>query len=118
MSMEIQGLDQFMSWANNTPRQLTDEAKRAVTLRTLEMEVNSKNLAPVGDTGNLRRSITSDVKGSGNSVTGEVTTNIEYNAYVEFGTSRQNAQPYLTPSYVNSSKNLEGDLRRLMGGFR
>lgn len=58
---------------------------------------NVKALTPV-DTGNLRDSI--DYIVDDKSVT--IGTNVEYAPYVEFGTSRQKAQPYLLPGIENN----------------
>lgn len=57
----------------------------------------AKVLCPV-DTGRLRASIgVSQTFTSGGSVT-TVGTNVEYGGYIEYGTSRQRAQPYLRPA--------------------
>ncbi|WP_203246337.1 HK97-gp10 family putative phage morphogenesis protein [Sporosarcina beigongshangi] len=113
MSNRIEGLDRFMAWATNAPRELNDAARQAVKNRTLEMEANAKAQAPV-DTGTLRRSINSQISETSGSITGEVSTNLEYATHVEYGTSKQVAQPYMTPAYVNASRQLEEDLRQAM----
>lgn len=68
----------------------------ALTQIGLMMERYAKDICPV-DTGRLRASITTDHDDT--SVI--VGTNVEYAPYVEFGTSRQRAQPYLKPSVQN-----------------
>lgn len=55
----------------------------------------AKELAPV-DTGRLRNSITHAVEESEKAA--YIGTNVEYAPYVELGTSRQKAQPYLRPA--------------------
>lgn len=55
-------------------------------------------LAPV-DTGNLRNSLTSEVDSADKSVI--IGTPVEYAPFVEYGTSRQRAQPYLRPAVEN-----------------
>jgi HK97 gp10 family phage protein len=59
----------------------------------MAMEGHAVDIVPV-DTGNLRNSIThaSDER------TAIVGTNVEYAPYVELGTRRQKAQPYLVPA--------------------
>lgn len=81
----------------------TDEVKRALQsamAKALEeigltAEGYAKKACPV-DTGRLRNSITHAV------VEGEkavyIGTNVEYAPYVELGTSRQEAQPFLRPA--------------------
>ena len=55
-----------------------------------------KKYCPV-DTGRLRNSISHTQSGD----TEYIGTNVEYAPYVEFGTSKQKAQPYLKPAVTN-----------------
>lgn len=64
----------------------------------LRAEGYAKMKCPV-DTGNLRNSITHAVDAPSKSAI--IGTNVEYAAYVEKGTSRQKAQPYLEPAATN-----------------
>jgi HK97 gp10 family phage protein len=75
-------------------------AQLATALRAggLVIETPAKAKAPVL-TGNLRRSIHTEVSSSGTKAQARVGTNTEYAPHVEFGTSRQRAQPYLRPAY-------------------
>lgn len=58
----------------------------------------AKDYCPV-DTGRLRNSISHAVDESDNAVV--IGTNVEYAAYVELGTSRMEARPYLEPAFLN-----------------
>ena len=60
---------------------------------------DAKTLAPV-DTGNLRASVGTEVSGDGRRgvMTVSVGPTAAYGAYVEQGTSRMAAQPYLAPA--------------------
>ncbi len=74
-------------------------AKNAAVDKALEMiglkaEAYAKMACPV-DTGRLRNSITHQKEGAETEVIG---TNVEYAAYVEMGTSRMSARPYLKPA--------------------
>lgn len=62
----------------------------------LVAEGYAKRLCPV-DTGNLRNSITHTTDGN----TEYIGTNVEYAPYVELGTSRTRAQPYLKPAIMD-----------------
>lgn len=62
----------------------------------LKAEGYAKRMAPV-DTGRLRNSITHTV----NEDVAVIGTNVEYAAYVEMGTSKTKAQPYLRPAVQN-----------------
>lgn len=66
------------------------------------IEGRTKVKAPVR-TGALRNSYnTTVVESTENTIKVEVATNIEYAEAVEFGTSRQSAQPHLRPSFDES----------------
>lgn len=71
------------------------EAKMATALETIGMmaETDAKLLCPV-DTGRLRNSIAHAVDRT--SVI--IGTNVEYAPYIEFGTSKMDAQPFLLPA--------------------
>jgi HK97 gp10 family phage protein len=58
------------------------------------IETTAKIRCPV-DTGALRASIHTEPLSE---TSGEVGTNIEYSVYVEYGTSKMGAQPYMTPA--------------------
>lgn len=79
-------------------RAAPDAIERALEAIGLQAEGYAKMLCPV-DTGRLRNSITHTVD-----VTEQkayIGTNVEYAAYVEMGTSRSKAQPYLQPAVYN-----------------
>lgn len=80
-------------------RQATDEAiAKALEAIGLQAEGYAKMLCPV-DTGRLRNSITHTYDAAEQKA--YVGTNVEYAAYVEMGTSRTKAQPYLKPAVMN-----------------
>lgn len=66
------------------------------------------------DTGNLRRSITYEVDTADNAV--YIGTNVEYAPYVELGTSRQKAQPFLRPAASEHSAQYRQVLKKALGG--
>jgi HK97 gp10 family phage protein len=70
--------------------------------------------APAVDTGTLLNSLTSELEGPGTAV---VYTNVEYASYLEYGTSRMAARPFLTPAveavrpaFLGACRDLEGRL--------
>ena len=76
------------------------ESKNAAVIRALEAiglqaEGYAKLKAPV-DTGRLRNSITHSLAPEEEAV--YIGTNVEYAPYVEYGTRRTKAQPYLKPA--------------------
>lgn len=77
-------------------------AARAAMVRGVEIgarliENEAKARVPVR-TGTLRRSINTEVREQGNRVIAQVGPNTEYAAFIEFGTSRMAAQPYMRPA--------------------
>jgi len=75
----------------------TGPVAREVARRALFVESAAKQLTPV-DTGRLRGSITMELTRDSKGVVAYVGTNVEYAIYVEMGTSRMRAQPYLIPA--------------------
>ena len=91
------------SYKDNTDevlKGLSDAVERALTRIGLEAEGYAKKECPV-DTGNLRNSITHEVVQSEKAV--YIGTNVEYAAYVELGTVRTKAKPYLKPAATEHS---------------
>ena len=71
-------------------------AKELVKI-ALKVEAGAKRRCPV-DTGRLRSSITHELRVDAEGLHAVVGTDVEYAAYVEFGTSRMHAQPFLRPA--------------------
>jgi len=69
-------------------------AVSAVVKKTaMDVEAEAKTLCPV-DTGALRRSILAEVE----QFSATIAPHTEYDAYVEFGTYKMAAQPYMRPA--------------------
>jgi HK97 gp10 family phage protein len=79
------------------------EASEVVRSAALLCQETAIELVPT-DTSNLKNSISVGRPGQGKDslqpgdLTAEVGPTAEYGAYVEFGTSRMGAQPYMTPA--------------------
>lgn len=80
-------------------RALDSQVEAALTAVGMQAETYAKQLAPV-DTGRLRNSITHELDTANKAVI--IGTAVEYAPYVELGTSRQKAQPYLKPAIINN----------------
>ena len=65
------------------------------------------------DTGNLRASITHEVDTGGKAV--YIGTNVEYAPYVELGTSKQKAQPFLRPAATEHGNQYRQVLKDALG---
>lgn len=73
---------------------LRPQVSQIIRKAAFDVEARSKELVPV-DTGALQNSIQSEMTGDLSAV---VAVGMEYAPYVEYGTSRSAAQPYLTPA--------------------
>lgn len=102
--------------ANNA--KLIEENMNNAILMALEeigllCEGYAKKLCPV-DTGRLRNSITHAISNNESAV--YVGSNTSYAAYVELGSARQKAQPYLRPAATEHKSQYERILRSKLGG--
>lgn len=75
-------------------------------------ESYAKKLCPV-DTGNLRNSITHQRYDESTEVVG---SNVEYAPYVELGTVRMKARPYLRPAAEGHGEEYKAIIKAVMGG--
>ena len=84
---------------------------RALERIGMQAEGYAKDMCPV-DTGNLRNSIThtSDNKFA------YIGTNVEYGKYVELGTRRMSAQPYLKPAATGHTQTYRNIVKDELGG--
>lgn len=102
MKIQVEGLENVESMLNTYADGIAEKLSRGIGTGCKIVEGEAKALCPVsteetrpgGPHGELRQSITSQVDG----LTGNVATNKAYAAYVEFGTYKMKAQPYLVPA--------------------
>lgn len=73
--------------------------RRGIHKATIKVQGDAKGLAPVGDTGDLRNSIKAQVTEERGKIIGEVSTNLEYAPYVEFGTGQRGQASPAPPKY-------------------
>lgn len=71
----------------------------------------AQSVCPV-DTGTLRDSIAVTQSGTN----ADISANTDYAAYVEFGTSKMAAQPYLVPSLLGSENAIIAAIAASLGG--
>lgn len=84
LKIEISGVDKVLEEIQDITK--LKNAERAMEKVCALLERSAKQEAPKGDTGELRRSITSKVEKDRNSIEGIVYTPLEYAPYVEYGT--------------------------------
>jgi HK97 gp10 family phage protein len=94
MSATVRGADKVIANMQKAAVAIEAAVGDAVREAAMLVEREAKINVPV-DTGRLRSSIASEEK---KPLLFEVGTNVEYAAFVEFGTSKMAAQPYLQPA--------------------
>ncbi len=88
--------DNTEKFFNDVSNDVSANIKKAALL----VERDAKLFVPV-DTGTLRRSITHEFPDKHTAIVG---TNIEYGEFIELGTSKMPAQPYLRPALAKNIK--------------
>ena len=83
MAIQVEGIEEVIKQMEDKlgTKQIKQNMEKACAI----LERAAKQKAPKG-TGELRRSITSEVKDGGSSIEGTVFTPLEYAPYVEYGT--------------------------------
>ena len=84
------------NWREHLRQPVTNELEKLGA----RIEAAARNLVPV-DTGKLRNSLTHQVKGFTLMVGSR---DVDYSMYVEYGTSRMRAQPYLRPAIESAGR--------------
>lgn len=87
-----------------------EAVKQVIKLNGAELQQTSMKLSPV-DTGQLKRSITLDIKDKG--LTAVIAPHVNYAAYVEYGTRYMNAKPYIRPAFNLQILKVKRDLQSL-----
>jgi HK97 gp10 family phage protein len=77
---------------------VTPAVRASVEAACALIQETAKNYCPV-DTGALQASITTEIDDSGKTIVGTVGPHRTYADYVEFGTYKMAAQPYMRPSF-------------------
>lgn len=120
VNITFDGLDGVISSLEEKAGEIIEKAERGIALGGKEVEGEAKALCPVsteetrpgGPHGELRQSITSKPEG----LTCDIGTNKEYAMYVEFGTYKMKAQPYLVPSLKNKEDDVIDIIKDAING--
>ena len=95
IDIDLRKVARLQAALKEMPAIVTEELGKAVRDLVLLVEGEAKKLCPV-DTGLLRASITPVIESW---AAGYVGTNTHYAPYVEYGTRKTPAQPFLEPAY-------------------
>jgi HK97 gp10 family phage protein len=90
-------------------KELQQKQLAFVTAAAELVQSEAKELSPVAEVagGNLRRSIKKVSYVEDGIAIGEVGPTADYAIYLEYGTYKMKAQPYMKPGYDNASKNFD-----------
>ncbi len=98
------GVSTKVVWNGAKEKKQMNSAMIVTLNRGINMvDTDAKLFTPV-DTGLLRSDNKKSVDNA--KLIAQESNNTEYAPYVEFGTSRQSAQPYLRPALINNSKKI------------
>ncbi len=111
----VEGQKELAAKLKKISQTATNEIEQALVNSALFVERDAKIKAPI-DTGRLKSSLSHKTEnfGTDNPVV-TVGTNVEYAPYVEFGTSRQSAKPYLYPALIENKAKI---LKEIAAAFR
>ena len=104
-------LDKLLENVHTLDEKIKDAVFDEITLTALEIESDAKVTCPV-QTGRLRSRI--KAIWDREKFAALVGTNVEYASYVEFGTSKQNAKPFLYPAYFAGIGRLSRNLQNIL----
>ena len=115
--MRTTGLDAYRTAMTLASTRVGAKAARATRKAAAGITRDAKALAPV-DTGNLRSSIGMKVTGDGRAgaMRAEIGPTAHYGIFVELGTSRMAAQPYLRPATDRHVPAWVAALEQIAGG--
>lgn len=118
--IKIVGLEKLQKKLKQNVRM--EDVKKVVRHNGAEMQAKAQQKAPVGTPestgipgyvgGTLKRSIGLEFTDGGMSA--EVEPKADYGAYVELGTRKMEAQPYLKPAFEEQSKEFRKDMQKLV----
>lgn len=103
-------IDSIISQLSNFGEDAIRAAAKELTDTAHEVEAEAKNNIKRNktvDTGRLLGSVITEIKGSGVNTEAEIGTNVEYANYIEYGTSRMAAKPFLIPAFASKTDGLE-----------
>jgi HK97 gp10 family phage protein len=94
------------------------EVAAVVRKTTTAVERSAERNAPVGETGDLKRGIQQEIKGSGRGaeITGNVFSDVPYARFVEEGTSRNRPQPWLGPAVNEHEDAFNRSIEKIIEG--
>lgn len=111
-TVELKGGDRAVADIKRYYEKRKPQVERVILQAGHRIEYESKKRVPV-DTGRLRSSLTTAEDRKSDEFKVRVGTNVEYAPYVEFGTRKMRAQPYLLPAFKMYKNKVRDDIKRI-----
>lgn len=111
-AVKIESLPELKAALENAASGTREGAEQAVAEEVEAIEADARRLAPK-KTGALRRGI----RGDAHELKGEVKSTVRYAEFVEHGTYRDAAQPYMAPAAALARRRLPERARRIIKIF-
>lgn len=111
INVRVVGANQCIANLHAFSERKIQQIKETVVNNTLRAEADAKRGAPV-DTGFMRNNIHASWSSSG--LRGVVTSHANYSFFVEFGTRKAPAQPFMFPAFLIAQRRFIQDLERVM----
>lgn len=110
VTVKFDGLDDLLKGFNRQPQKVKQEGTQIINAVAGKVEKRAVDLAPK-DTGYLSEHIISEPKGPLNA---QVIATANYSVYLEMGTRKAPAQPYMKPAINEHEKDLYTMLANLL----
>lgn len=110
VEVRIEGLEELQINSKRVSDAIKKGIAQSLKLSGVLVEGDAKRIAPV-DTGLLRLRIYS----KSDDKSAQILTGVEYGPYVELGTSRQTAQPFLRPALLRNVNNIKTVFQSVIG---
>lgn len=108
VSIKITGTEQVLAALQSRIDSLRVQVDQAIQGAGINTEAQAKQACPV-DTGRLRSSI----QYNPGILSCTVGTNVNYGPYIEYGTYKMKAQPFLYPAFRSASSQLFDELKAM-----
>ena len=106
VSIEIKGLDRFISAMKSADRPISKSINEAIKKSIFDLRANTIPITPI-DTGRLRGSFDQTFT----NLEGRLFPTVDYAIYLETGTRKMRAQPYMKPGVDRTKNQIEQNFK-------
>jgi len=118
IKVKIDGVEEVVTNLNMINSDIRNKVQKELIIAGINVQNGAKKRCPV-DTGTLRNSIavkkTDDLEVEVGTYLPETGAYMPYAAFVEYGTSKMKAQPFLFPAYEEEKPKFLKRLKRIVG---